>query len=76
MPRQIERVPAGAEFGLNMVLNIFDSDNNEEELKKALERAMKLLEDDYLGGNGSRGYGQVAFREVKWTERTIQDYVS
>jgi len=76
MPRQIERVPAGAEFDLNMVLNIFDSDNNEEELKQALKRSMKLLEDDYLGGNGSRGYGQIAFRDVEWTEKNMEDYLS
>lgn len=75
MPRQIERVPAGAEFSLNLVLNIFDLDNNEEELIAALKLAMKLLEDDYLGGNGSRGYGQIAFREVAWTEKKLEDYL-
>lgn len=32
-----------------MVLNIFD-DDNEESLKQTLEQAVKLLEDDYLGG--------------------------
>lgn len=74
MPRQIERVPAGAEFELNMVLNIFDHDKNEKELVDLTKRAMKLLEDDYLGGNGSRGYGQIAFRNVKWTEKTLADY--
>lgn len=48
-PRTFERVPAGAKFKLNMVLNIFD-DDNEESLKQTLEQAVKLLEDDYLGG--------------------------
>jgi CRISPR-associated protein Csm3 len=76
MPRQIERVPAGAEFSLNMVLNIFDSDNNEDELISALKRSMKLLEDDYLGGNGSRGYGQIGFSEVVWTEKKLEDYLT
>lgn len=75
MPRQIERVPAGAEFSLNMVLNIFDLDNNEDELIAALKRSMKLLEDDYLGGNGSRGYGQIAFSDVVWTEKKLEDYI-
>jgi len=28
-------------------------------LKQTLKEAIRLLEDDYLGGNGSRGYGQV-----------------
>lgn len=57
-PRTFERVPAGAQFKLNMVLNIFKHEN-EEELKATLNQAIKLLEDDYLGGHGSRGYGQV-----------------
>ena len=57
-PRTFERVPAGAEFKLSMVLNIFD-DENEEELKSILYKAIEMLHDDYLGGQGSRGYGQV-----------------
>lgn len=57
-PRTFERVPAGAKFKLNMVLNIFEGEN-EKELRATLEQAIKLLEDDYLGGHGSRGYGQV-----------------
>ena len=57
-PRTFERVPAGAKFNLNMVLNVFESDN-EKQLKDTLEQAMQLLQDDYLGGHGSRGYGQV-----------------
>lgn len=57
-PRTFERVPAGAKFKLNMVLNVFEGED-ETELKKTLNQAIKLLEDDYLGGHGSRGYGQV-----------------
>ena len=57
-PRTFERVPAGAKFKLNMVLNVFDTDN-EDELKATLKEAIELLKDDYLGGQGSRGYGQV-----------------
>ena len=59
-PRTIERIPAGAVFKLTMVLNIFDTDN-EQNLKTTLQDAMNLLADDYLGGNGSRGYGQIEF---------------
>ena len=57
-PRTFERVPAGAKFKLNMVLNVFESDN-EKQLKETLKQAIQLLHDDYLGGHGSRGYGQV-----------------
>lgn len=57
-PRTFERVPAGAQFKLNMVLNIFEGED-EAGLKKTLKQAIQLLQDDYLGGHGSRGYGQV-----------------
>ena len=57
-PRTFERVPAGAKFKLNMVLNIFEGED-ESKLKETLNQAIRLLEDDYLGGHGSRGYGQV-----------------
>lgn len=73
MPRQIERVPATAVFELNMVLNIFDTDN-EQELITTTQRAIKLLEDDYLGGNGSRGYGQVKIEIEKIEHRTEEHY--
>ena len=67
-PRTFERVPAGVTFHLNMILNIFEGDD-EETLKKTLEKAMELLEDDYLGGQGSRGYGQVKFKNIKIEEK-------
>ena len=60
-PRTFERVPAGASFKLNMVLNIFEGED-EQQLKQTLKQAIRLLEDDYLGGNGSRGYGQVEIK--------------
>ncbi len=58
-PRTLERVPAGAKFKLNMVLNIFE-DEDEMQLKETLNLALRLLQDDYLGGHGSRGYEQVS----------------
>ncbi len=57
-PRTFERVPAGAKFKLNMILNIFEGED-ENELKQTLQQAIDLLHDDYLGGHGSRGYGQI-----------------
>jgi CRISPR-associated protein Csm3 len=60
MPRQIERVPAGAKFDFEMVLNLFDEDN-ETELVKDLFAAMQLVQNDYIGAAGSRGSGQIKF---------------
>jgi CRISPR-associated protein Csm3 len=75
MPRQIERVPAGAKFSFNMVLNIFDTDD-ESELIEATKRSIKLLEDDYIGGSGSRGYGQIKIKIDKTEERTKDFYIN
>jgi CRISPR-associated protein Csm3 len=71
MPRTFERVPAGARFKLNLVLNIFEGEN-ENELKNTLRQAIELLEDDYLGGNGSRGYGQVSIELDTPREKTYE----
>jgi CRISPR-associated protein Csm3 len=71
--RQLERVPAGAEFEFEMVYNVFD-DNKKEEHITEIKKAMKILEDDYLGGQGSRGFGKVRFLDVKFSEKTIEVY--
>ena len=63
-PRTFERVPAGAEFKLSMVLNIFEGED-EKELEGILFKAIEMLHDDYLGGQGSRGYGQVEIKDLK-----------
>jgi len=72
-PRQIERVPAGAKFEVSFIINVM-AHPNEPELEASkikekyigtLKKAIKLLEHDYLGGHGSRGYGQVIFEEEK-----------
>ena len=46
------------EFEIYFILNIW-SDDEEKELVALLEEGVKLLESDYLGGSGSRGYGQI-----------------
>ena len=69
-PRQIERVPAGAIFGpaqlLYSIYNGSDCDPGAdiERLATVLE-GLQLLEDDYLGGQGSRGAGQVKLTNIK-----------
>lgn len=66
-PRQSERVPAGAEFEVEMVINVWDNDSADE-LKQLLQQGIALIENDYLGGSGSRGYGQVKFGELIFVE--------
>jgi CRISPR-associated protein Csm3 len=72
-PRTFERVPKGAKFALELVLNVFD-DDNESELLNDLLVALRLVHDDYLGGGGSRGNGQVRFELTKVVERTAEHY--
>lgn len=59
-PRFIERVPAGAMFELHIKLQIFEGDD-EQKLRALVEEGLHLVESSYLGGSGSRGYGQVKF---------------
>ena len=37
-------------------------------------RSLQLLEDDYLGGLGSRGSGQVAFENLEVSARSCENY--
>lgn len=71
-PRFFERVPKGAEFELNMVLNVFDrdTDKNGDKFLSLVFDALRLVEDDYLGGGGSRGNGQVKFHSIEIKEKT------
>jgi CRISPR-associated protein Csm3 len=63
-PRNMERVPAGAEFNAEFIINVWD-DDDEQELLALFKKGIRLLENDYLGGSGSRGYGQIKFGEMK-----------
>lgn len=64
-PRQIERAIKGLQFGIDM---IYEVDNGKEDEViddiKLLAEGMKMLEYDYLGGSGSRGYGKVQFFDM------------
>lgn len=71
-PRFLERVPAGSKFDLDIVYAIYN-DNDVENFKVIFE-GMKLIEDNYLGGSGTRGYGKVVFQGIKIKIRTKDDY--
>ncbi|HAF07923.1 MAG: Csm3 family CRISPR-associated RAMP protein [candidate division TA06 bacterium 32_111] len=71
-PRQLERIPAGAKFDFSFVFTMYDE--NDKSLLKYLFEAMMLLEDDYLGGSGTRGYGRICFKDIKVSEKTAKDY--
>lgn len=62
-PRVIERVIKGAAFPLSIIYNV----ENEEEMTedfKTIADGLKLLQYDYIGGHGSRGYGRIAISDL------------
>ncbi|MCD6402295.1 type III-A CRISPR-associated RAMP protein Csm3 [bacterium] len=72
--RTIERVPKGTEFKGEIIYNFVKKLGQDDFLEKDLKNlfaGLKLLQDDYLGGSGSRGYGKVKIDvgEVKVRKR-------
>jgi CRISPR-associated protein Csm3 len=72
-PRQLERVPAGAKFEFEMVYTVEDAAQAVEDLQN-LAIALAILEDDALGGHGSRGYGKVKFENFNFYYRSVDQY--
>lgn len=78
-PRQVERVPRGAIYIFELMY-IFPENTREisEDLKN-IRNAVDLLNEDYLGGSGSRGYGRVDLKiedieGLYFDEKTITKY--
>ncbi len=71
-PRPMERVPKDSEFEFEMVFGIFDDEDKNNMM--GVFQAMKLLEDHYIGGSGTRGYGKVKFTEISIVKRTVNYY--
>ena len=62
-PRQIERVIPGAKFDLDIIYEA----GSKEELREDIEllaEGFRLLQYDYIGGHGSRGYGKIKFTDL------------
>lgn len=69
-PRQLERVPAGAVFNMRLILNVYANDNEKELVNKIFE-GLALVQNDYLGGKGTRGSGEVEItvNELKYKDK-------
>jgi len=77
-PRQIERVPREAEFRFEMTYDVSEEnlpyvDGKDGDLATVLA-ALRLLQDDALGGHGSRGYGKVSFAVDRMAVRRAEYY--
>src|ERR1700684_2093604 len=73
-PRTLERVPAGARFKTRLVMDVLCPEDRE--LLPRVVEGLRLLEDDSLGGGGSRGNGRVALSALKLTWRGRGFYAS
>ena len=61
--RTMERVPAGTVFEFEIVLRIFKEED--ESYIDIIKQGLKLVENDALGGFGSRGSGRIKFFNLK-----------
>lgn len=89
-PRQMERVPAGTLFGgknkdgkpqpAELVYSIFDGDEcsaaRDVQRLRVVFEGLLLLEDDYLGGLGTRGSGKVKLQNLRINLRDGSDYLA
>lgn len=80
-PRFIERVVKDSEFEVEMIYTVYDigGTGDESDIQTDLENlrmALLLLEHNFLGKSGSRGYGRIAFRfeEPIWVKQA--DYTA
>ena len=73
-PRHLERVPYGSQFDFEIILDLFSS--ADKKLLMELIKGLKLLQDDYLGGSGTRGSGKVSFNSITMRYRSIEYYTS
>lgn len=67
-PRPLERVVPGVEFDLELAYRVLDTGDggatDERFFREVVLRALRLVEDDCLGGHGSRGSGRVKFVDL------------
>lgn len=78
-PRFVERVVAGSKFDFEMVYSVYhiSADDTDEVIDKDVDNlamAMRLLEHNFLGKSGSRGYGQIRFHLSDPVWLTPTDY--
>ncbi|HPT40471.1 MAG TPA: type III-A CRISPR-associated RAMP protein Csm3 [Candidatus Paceibacterota bacterium] len=73
-PRQTERIPAGVSFGVEFIINVWDNEDDGKKSLEMLKKGIAALENDYLGGSGSRGYGQVKFSELQSEDIPFEKY--
>lgn len=74
-PRQFERVPKDAKFEVELVYTVDDKNYVCRDLRN-LVVLFAILENDSLGGSGSRGYGKVEFINWSFEYLNLSDFSS
>ena len=66
-PRQIERVIRGSKFPMSLIYEVSQEQGEENILRdfQVIKDGFKILEYDYLGGSGTRGYGKIKFCNIE-----------
>jgi CRISPR-associated protein Csm3 len=59
----MERIPEGFEFNFEISARVFENDNTEA-LRRWLSMGLYLMEQDALGGSGTRGSGHIEFNKI------------
>lgn len=73
LPRNIERIPRGSKFNFEIIFSVYKGDD-EKNLVHLL-RSMRLLEDNYLGSSGTRGFGKIRFKDIIIIRRDLEYYL-
>jgi len=67
-PRPFERVVPGVQFDFEIAYRVFDDGDggttDEKLFKDVVLAGLALLQNDYLGGGGSRGNGRIEFKDL------------
>lgn len=75
-PRQTERVPAGAVFEFAFGFRLYDTGDGgkrDQDCFNWFLGGLSLLEQDALGGSGSRGYGRIRFDNLVVGETKLDE---
>jgi CRISPR-associated protein Csm3 len=72
-PRSMERIPAESVFKVTFIYDLYRPEDRNH--LKLLFEGMRLLEDSYLGGGGTRGSGQIKFENLTIQAKDRSSYV-
>lgn len=73
-PRVIERVPKNCIFDFEIDYLVYEGENSTALINGKIANlisCLRYLEDHYIGGNGSRGYGKISFKNISYDDQPL-----